>query len=316
MRKQAMAVPVVLLALLTGAYVQADTVTVDLLAGQHMDVGSVTVSNDASNLTVTYETTGGWYLAETHLAVADSVAGIPQTNSGNPKVGHFPYAMEHDPWVTSYTYTVPLGSWTPGTSLCVAAHAVVVDVLLEAPYPASAAESASQGKRKNGTDVLPERSDPAEALEPDYVFFSLGFGGSIVVSFGCPIRNGDGNDVAVYEITNGIYPRESVAVEASQNGTDWVSIGTATNGRTPPASDGSKRTKTELDLGSLDWATYIRITDTTDPALFEPTADAFDLDGVEALQDCVEDETAWGDGQDFPGNNWAMCIQYTVQGAA
>ena len=28
----------------------------------------------------------------------------------------------------------------------------------------------------------------------------------------------------------------------------------------------------------------------------------------------VQEETAWGDGLDFPGKNWATCITYTIQG--
>ena len=89
-----------------------------------MLVGWVTVWNDGDYLYVKYETTGGWELTETHLAVADSFDDIPQTKKGNPKVGRFPYKMMHDPSVTEYTYVIDL-TWSADTELIIAAHAVV-----------------------------------------------------------------------------------------------------------------------------------------------------------------------------------------------
>ncbi|MGB6370439.1 MAG: hypothetical protein WBF68_05350 [Atribacterota bacterium] len=65
--------------------------TVDLLAGQDILAGTVTVSYDGVELCVTYETIDGWELVETHWAIATSSGDIPQTKKGNPKVGHFPY---------------------------------------------------------------------------------------------------------------------------------------------------------------------------------------------------------------------------------
>ena len=62
-----------------------------------------------------------WYLVETNLEVASSLEDIPQTGSGNPKIGKFTYKTEHDPMVTEFTYVVPRGSGM----LYIAAHAVV-----------------------------------------------------------------------------------------------------------------------------------------------------------------------------------------------
>lgn len=105
--------------------------TVDLLAGQTTKAGTVTVSNDAVNLYVTYNTAGtGWYLSATHLHVAGSLAEIPQTKSGNPKIGTFSYKRDYAPPVTEDTYIIPLAQygWEADrtTPLVVAAHAVVV----------------------------------------------------------------------------------------------------------------------------------------------------------------------------------------------
>lgn len=98
--------------------------SVSLLAGQNIQVGTVTVSNDQTNLYVSFTTTGNWWLSETHVHVATSLAGIPQRN-GNPVPGQFAYKANHNPMVQNYVYTIPLGSWTPGTQLYIAAHSVV-----------------------------------------------------------------------------------------------------------------------------------------------------------------------------------------------
>ncbi len=96
---------------------------VTLIAGQTINSGTVSVTNDGENIYVTYTTTNGWVLAATHLYVGDC-ALIPTNNPGNPIPGQFPYTGTHAN-VTSYTYTVPLSQIPPGTCGCIAAHAVV-----------------------------------------------------------------------------------------------------------------------------------------------------------------------------------------------
>ncbi len=101
-----------------------------LYAGQTIEVGTVTVAEVGLNLEVTYDVTGGWEISETHLHVAAgadcqaALDGIPQTGSGNPKVGHFEYKGDHDPTVTSVTYQIPLAD-LEGDFFAIAAHAVV-----------------------------------------------------------------------------------------------------------------------------------------------------------------------------------------------
>ncbi len=99
-----------------------------LYAGQTIVAGTVCVDNDASNLTVTYQTTGGWTLDETHLWLGTDLSTMPRTASGNPKVGLFPYKSEGLPnGTTTYTFTLPLGDFKVACrqQLLVAAHAVV-----------------------------------------------------------------------------------------------------------------------------------------------------------------------------------------------
>ena len=99
----------------------------NLMAGQNILVGCVYVWNDTDNLYVKYETTNGWCLDETHLAVATSLEGIPQADGGNPPPGQFPYMHEDLGCVTSDLYIIPLDEFDVEceTNLFIAAHAVV-----------------------------------------------------------------------------------------------------------------------------------------------------------------------------------------------
>jgi len=96
-----------------------------LYAGQTLDAGTVTVTNDAANIYVRYMTNDPWVISDAHLAIASSLAGIPQTHKGNPIPGHFAYSAIFDPEVTDYTFTIPLGSFLPGQTVYIAAHAIV-----------------------------------------------------------------------------------------------------------------------------------------------------------------------------------------------
>ncbi|MEM3526538.1 MAG: hypothetical protein QXV37_03905, partial [Candidatus Jordarchaeaceae archaeon] len=136
-----------------------------------------------------------------------------------------------------------------------------------------------QGLRKDGTPVLPERSNPNNALgEPDDLFFSLGFGGWIIVGFPYPIANRAGDDVLVIETTWGTYPLEKADVYVSQDGTEWVYAGTV---------DNKGNNEVPIPTG-LTWANYVKIVDTTDPTPFEPTADGFDVNAVGAFYALTE----------------------------
>ena len=99
---------------------------VTLVAGQTINSGTVSVTNDADYIYVTYTTAAGWYLTQTHLYVGDC-ALVPVNGQGNPIPGHFPYASAHNN-ATSYTYQVPISAIPAGGCGCIAAHAVVVQL--------------------------------------------------------------------------------------------------------------------------------------------------------------------------------------------
>ena len=101
-----------------------------LYAGQTIDAGTVSVTVNGDNLDVTYTTTNGWELSETHLWVGSSVMEMPQTRKGNPIPGQFPYVSGDIAGATSYTSSVALsdlGFSCPGDdqNFLMAAHASV-----------------------------------------------------------------------------------------------------------------------------------------------------------------------------------------------
>lgn len=99
---------------------------VNLIAGQTMVAGTVTVTNDAEYIYVTYTTTGGWVLTQTHLYVG-ACNLIPVNNPGNPIPGQFPYSGTHNN-ITTVTYQVPISKIPVGSCGCIAAHAVVKEL--------------------------------------------------------------------------------------------------------------------------------------------------------------------------------------------
>ena len=146
------AVAMVLVSMSVLAVITADTVKAcryvsDMYAGNPKNedkCGYVTVYHQGSAnqyFTVTFTTTGDWVMNETNLAVATSYDGIPQTKSGSPKVGNFPYSGEYDPGLTSVVYTIDLEDYMDMTqtstgwryvgTLYFASHAVVYDTEAE-----------------------------------------------------------------------------------------------------------------------------------------------------------------------------------------
>ena len=153
----------------------------------------------------------------------------------------------------------------------------------------------SQGLKKNGGQVDAERSDSDNALEYEdgrnvSNFFSLGFDGWMTFEFECPIANGEGNDIKVIEDIWGRYPLEKAEVYISEDGENWVYLGEADN-----TNAESIHTTNEFDLDGLMSVRYIKVVDTTDPAIHNGNADGYDFNAIQALQDCigvVQEETA------------------------
>ena len=103
---------------------------VTLWAEQTKDAGTVTISNDKDNLYVDFDITAPWAMTESHVAVADTLAGIPMTNKGMPKIGNFGLQRSYAPPASSETYVIPRPdlSLDPNQEVVVAAHATLVSL--------------------------------------------------------------------------------------------------------------------------------------------------------------------------------------------
>ena len=98
----------------------------DLMAGQNIVSGIVTVDVVDGNVVTSYSTDSDWVIEETHLYIGP-LSGLPTTGSGNPKIGHFPYANTHPVGTTDVDYTGP--ALLEGECVYVAAHAVVTNTV-------------------------------------------------------------------------------------------------------------------------------------------------------------------------------------------
>ena len=138
---------------------------------------------------------------------------------------------------------------------------------------------------------IPPRSIPTQALVAeqsditgDMNFFSLGFGGQIVLRSADWIMNGPGNDFTVYETTWGdpsCRPTnsEQALVEVSEDGVNWITPGALTmglGGAYNACYNGS------FDISPLMKIQYVRITDRTNPAykVQGDGVDGYDVDGI------------------------------------
>ncbi|MEO1254849.1 MAG: T9SS type A sorting domain-containing protein, partial [Bacteroidota bacterium] len=140
-----------------------------------------------------------------------------------------------------------------------------------------------QGLRKNGKSVLGRRSDITNALgtpeeNDEYNFVSLGFGGSIDIRLSGIIVDQPGNDIRLIETSfNDVnrpcesYP-ETADIFVSADGVDYVYVGSA-----------CKDTDFDIAASGLMEIEYVRIVDTSNPALFGGNADGFDVDGIHCI---------------------------------
>lgn len=87
---------------------------VDLLAGQHKKVGTVSVeTKNNEKICVTYKLSPeavdkGWSLYETHLAIEVFISRLPTNRPGNPIPGQFAYGDDKLEGVESWSYCVPV----------------------------------------------------------------------------------------------------------------------------------------------------------------------------------------------------------------
>lgn len=161
----------------------------------------------------------------------------------------------------------------------------IASSIAQADTYAFTVEQANQGLQKGGAPVIAPRSNPGNTLgAPEGVsagqFYSLGFGGSIVLGFG-----GDfGTHVTVWEATQGNIANhpESASVlvgwGASAATATFQLVGSLTNLESPKTFN---LAATNAITGRTTYS-YVKIVDTSDinSPLLPSTADGFDVDAV------------------------------------
>jgi hypothetical protein len=149
-----------------------------------------------------------------------------------------------------------------------------------------------QGKQLNGLPVPLSRSDTANAYGPsDELFYSLGRGGWVEYFFPQNINNVVGDDIRIYEVTNGrsTYPLESAKIRVSPDGTSWYSIAKIATSRINILGI------TSINIGEtgLSQIRFIRLQDIISKDNIYPDADGFDVNAIEAVSvDCPPPPTA------------------------
>ena len=97
---------------------------INLIAGQNIIVGTVSIDVNEEDLILTYTTIDGWEIKATHMSIGDcDEQTFPTTGSGNPKIGKFEHSTTHDENVTEVIYLIDKEAISD--IYCFAAHAVV-----------------------------------------------------------------------------------------------------------------------------------------------------------------------------------------------
>lgn len=117
-----------------GALDVCEDLTLDLCAGQDIDVGTVTISESGGKLNVTYDLNSPWTLCESHVDVGDEFGDFHTNGPGNPQVGQFDLSDTYDPCVSEFPYQAfsigcDSGAFSdvdfPSETLKIAVHSVV-----------------------------------------------------------------------------------------------------------------------------------------------------------------------------------------------
>jgi len=104
----------------------------NLIAGQNEIAGNISIEQNELGINVIYTGSMPWSIAEMHLWVGSSLDDLPQTGNGNPKIGQFPYSIELEENLPSYSFFIPFEDLPESIDPCndkifIVAHAVVSD---------------------------------------------------------------------------------------------------------------------------------------------------------------------------------------------
>jgi len=291
-----------------------------LLAGQTINVGNVTITNDGSNLYVKLNVASPWVLVESHVAVAQTADGIPQKN-GNPIPGQFAYSESNG------KYVIPLDGLTG--KIVIAVHAVVTRAIpgcFETVWQIGYVETAGcEGLPTNYADEFnwgapagpctagPNLGVSAPAFANPFIVgvtpisqfpYNSNFGFGYATDFDV---QWDGALPLGGKLTVSWSPGQS-ADEQKKVYVNGILKGTF-NAHGTPTPGGFLNTYPLVQHS----ATIGPLADGTQIINFKHTmGDGTFWDWIRLEKPCQKTETAWGDGEDFSGKNWATYIEYYI----
>lgn len=269
-----------------------------LLAGQHINAGNITITNDDDNIYVTYNTTGGWVINETHLYVG-TLDGLPTNGAGNPQIGLFPYNDTHD-GVTTYTITVPI---TEGMSCyIVAAHASVA--LLDDNGNVIQTETAwSDGNDINEGGSWATYSDYCltNCCDIEDVVYEYYAGQTIDVG-NLTVTNDETNLYVTFNYENGWVAGQTHLYVGSVDGLPVNGSGTPIPGHFPYA--------TTHDPMVTSYTYTIPLAGLGNCFIIAAHSETHLLDGDGNI---IQSETGWSYGTEFNSNRWGWYSEYCVQ---
>lgn len=274
---------------------------IDFLAGQHFLAGSILISNSEEKLYVTFTTTNGWVIGQTHLYVGD-LSGVPVNKKGNPQIGHFPYADSFSPFVTSFTYEFDLVEFDE--CFIVAAHAEVY--LLDENGNVIQAETAwSKGTPFNSSGSWAMYSDYCKQAcnECEYEIISTElFGGQTILVGSLEVTNDEEFLYVTYITTNDWYLNETHLYVGPFDELPTNNSNTPVPGHFPYSED---------HVGLVNTYTYtIPLEGLPDCYIIAAHASVYKIVNGEVVQS----ETAWGFGTPFPNTNrWGWYMDYCTQ---
>jgi hypothetical protein len=330
------------------AHTEAEPKEVALIAdggdGSGIIAGHVYIWNDVSNIYVKYETTGDWVITATHLDIAKTGLKLQQNKNGNPKPGKFAWGEPFDPGVTSITYTINLAEngLEIGDGIKIAAHADLerpIDGCWETVWQIGDVETtACNGlltnyanefnwvdKDDSGAWTVPIGdcvAGPSLAVyEPPFTNpFIIGTTPTNEFPYNSNNNRGYATNFDVQwsgalpyggKLTISWSPGQSATETKIVSSGDGITATTLTAKGEYSPGKGYFLDKYPLVEHTVD---VDPITDGTHTINFKHTAgDGTFWDWVRLEKPCVQQETGWGEGEDFPGKNWAMYIEYDIQ---
>lgn len=310
--------------------------TVDLYAGQSIDIGEVIIDLDLDYLYVTYQVDPGWCMSKSALSVGDDLEDIPQTKKGIPIPGQFPYGETYDPCVSGDIALDPIPladiGFVSGDSLHIAAHADVIGMVegctsvvwqigdIEEADPETGLLNNYADEFNWGDPAGPTTLGPSLAAEepPFTTPFLVGTTPNDEFPYNANTARDYGTDVDVQ--WDGSLPFGGNLVISWSPGQSAfeekkISLGSSTTTLTATGSsesgegwflDSYPLVEDTVVVGQLGTGTHTI-------NLLHTQGDGTFWDWIRLEAPCEQYETAWGDGFEFPGRTWATYIQLTPE---